>query len=382
MNERRKKVLATAWHPGSANSIASVIKRLRQEDRVSVTVIGHQYSEPIFLSNDIEYRTINDYDLTDVSFDSMNHVLEEELPDLVLTGTSDQNDRNKDIIEQCFIKAAKFKLGIKSLTIMDWWSRFRIRFSDIFIKDSGLCFLPDKIAVLDEIAKENALNDGIPPTVITVTGNPYFDVLPKKAEQFTMERKIAIRQEIGLGHETLFFYAGNIFKSEAKDWGYWDLDNIRLILDILKHGHEQGALSIVVKLHPRMPDEDKDEIRQFLNRSSAVKLITDIDTHDLILASDLTFVAFSTVGIEAVNMSRPCISLQPGLGDSRKDVLIPSKKGIIPAGYTPKDCLILVRQAVYGEYRSFLLGNASVFRTDGKATERVTNLVYDMLGLI
>ena len=81
-------------------------------------------------------------------------------------------------------------------------------------------------------------------------------------------------------------------------------------------------------------------------------------------------------------MSKPCISIQPGL--ITEDFLaVLTKNGLIPVGYTKEDCKSLVKKAILDDdYREKqLIEQASSFRTDGKATERVTNLVYEMLGL-
>jgi len=140
-------------------------------------------------------------------------------------------------------------------------------------------------------------------------------------------------------------------------------------------------VGMVVKLHPRVPGEDLVEISQYIDDSSEgrIKLLANIDPLDLILASDLTLTPFSTLGIKAVYMRKPCISLQPGL--KAKDRFVISKKGFIPVGYTTNDCEKELRKAILdNEYRQEeLLQRAAGFKTDGKATERVAELIYKML---
>jgi len=90
----------------------------------------------------------------------------------------------------------------------------------------------------------------------------------------------------------------------------------------------------------------------------------------------------STVGIEAVYMRKPCISIQPGL--ITEDFLaVLTKNRLIPVGYIEEDCKSLIKKVIVDKtYREKeLIEQASSFRTDGKATERVTNLVYEMLDL-
>lgn len=98
----------------------------------------------------------------------------------------------------------------------------------------------------------------------------------------------------------------------------------------------------------------------------------------MILATDFTLVSVSTVGAEALFLERPCISLQPGL--AKEDEFILSASGNVPVGYTIDDCLAELGQMLSDEeYRCFLSQMAVGFSTDGKATQRVTNLVYEML---
>ena len=374
-----KKIVATSWHPGGANAISPVIKALIQEGKTKVVVIGYQFSEKIFQNNGISYRTIESYGLKDVSVDSMEELLAVELPDLILTGTSAQDEKNRNVIEQTIALAAK-RVGIKSLAILDFWANYSLRFNDVFTGEK-FKFLPDKIAIMDEIAKETMINEGFDKTRLVITGNPDFDNLENMARNFK-EKKI-IRAKIGSKADLLIFYAANAWKKEIDELGFWDLDNIKIVNRVFQSLSEdrKAKVDMVVKLHPRVPREDFLEISQYIDQDSKgrIKLVSDIDPLDLILASDLTLTPFSTLGIKAVYMRKPCISLQPGL--KGKDLLIVSEKGFIPVGYTADDCEREFKKAILNDkYRQEELPRkAAGFRTDGKATESVKKLVYRML---
>jgi len=79
----KKKIIATSWHPSGANAILPVIKSLNKEKKVDVVTIGHISSKDIF-ENVKNYKTIKDYGLSNVSINSMDQLLQEEMPDLVL----------------------------------------------------------------------------------------------------------------------------------------------------------------------------------------------------------------------------------------------------------------------------------------------------------
>lgn len=378
----KKKVLATSWHPGGANAIMPVIRRLNQEGKAEVIVLGHQYSEKIFDGAEITYKKITDYNLTDVSVDSIEKIMQEEIPDLVLTGTSSQDEKNKDVLEQTITLAAR-KKGVKTLAVLDFWGNYALRFNDIYTGEK-FKFLPDKIAVMDQFAEKAMVAEGFEKERLVITGNPHFDNLENKARNFTEADRQRLRQQIGLTQSILIFYAANTWKKDAPTFGYWDLDNIIIINQALNElpKQQQNQAGLVIKLHPRTPEEDVSEILNYISENSRnnIKRVSDIGAQELVLASDLTLTPTSTVGIEAVYMGKSCISIQPGL--KTEDFLsILTKNKIIPIGYTTQECKELIKRAIlYQNYREAeLLKQASTFRTDGKATERVTKLVYDML---
>ena len=377
----KKKIIATSWHPGGVNAILPVIKILNKEGKVDVVTIAHQYSEKILDEKGINYKTINDYGLSDVSVKSMERLLQEESPDLVLTGTSAQDENNRDTIEQTITLAAK-RSGIISLAVLDFWGNYSLRFKDIHTGKS-FKFLPDKVAIMDKFAEKDMLKEGFDKERLVITGNPHFDNLEIRARKFTDKEKHILREQIGLNSDLQVFYAANAFKKEKDNLGYWDLNNICLINEVLgKLPEEQkNRTSLVVKLHPRVPADDLEEISQYINQHSGgrIKLVTNISSQELVLASDITLISFSTVGIEAVYMRKPCISIQPGLkGEDYLAIL--TQNGLIPVGYNIDDCKSLVKRAIVDKkYRKGeLVDKALSFRTDGKATERVTNLVYKM----
>jgi len=380
-----KKVLFAAWHPDGANAIAPVINFLRQEGKVEVRAIAHQYAEPVFVKHGVAYELLETF-LQDnvVGSAQMLFDFNKGRPDLVVTGTATQSQIYRNILEQQLAVAAK-KNGVPCLAVSDCWAEHAKRFSNIFTGEQ-FCFLPDRVTAVDEIALEIMVKEGISKEIIEVTGNPFFDDLPKKAAAFTSEESRQIRQKIGLPVETLVFFAGNAFSDEKDKYGYCDLDNLKIIVDVLNSLPEEfrESAGVALKLHPRTMRHDEDEVKAILDQAVAqghnIKLVTYIDSQNLILASDLVLTAFSTIAIEAVYMDRPCISMQPNL--MGEDCLIVSKKGIIPFGYSEETCRRLLSETIASPWlRNEMCKKASSFRTDGKATQRVANLVYSVLGI-
>lgn len=241
-----------------------------------------------------------------------------------------------------------------------------------------LKFLPTKLAVLDKISFGEYLAEGVDRRILAVTGNPHFDNLAAKARNFTPFERENIRRMIGSDFDFLVFFAGSIFKSENNNFGFWDLDVLCVILRTLDKIANK-KIRLAVKLHPAMPTIEMEEIIRCVSRyEKCAVLIKKIGTQDLILASDFTIVSVSTVGAEAVLMGKPCISLQPGF---KRDDFLLSAYRIVPVCYIREDCSRLLERVIWdGYFREKKMPEmAAEFRTDGKATERVVKLVYEML---
>lgn len=370
----QKKVFATAWHPGGANAIAPVIKRLISEKKVNIVVIGHEYSEPIFEKSGIAFQRPPK---GDISVKAMKELLQKEKPNLVLLGTGSQEGKHNDIIEQTTTAAAN-ELGVKSIAVLDYWANYAQRFTD---ERTGVSLdrLPSRVAVMDEFAKRDMLALGFPVEKLAITGNPYFDNLAKKAESFTEEQRQKIRAEAGcFSNDVLFFLACNVFSQWKTANGYWDLDTVMLVSRVISIFQ---SIKVIVRLHPRMPKEEKKQISDFIaNQPARMEIDQDENPEKsqlLSLSADLTIVEDSTMGIVAVLMKRPCISLQPGL--LIEDSLIVSKNRIIPVGYDINDCIALLKNSASVDFRKKIIQQYGGFSTDGKATERVANLVYSLL---
>jgi len=321
----------------------------------------------------------------------MNSLLKQVNPNLVLTGTSTQNG-TQDIIEQTITLAAQEK-NIPSLSVLDVWMNYWERFSDIYQENKSeedktkkFKFLPTKIAIMDKYAKQEMLSEGFPEDKLVITGNPHFDNLEKKAQNFNEKQQDYILDQVKLNKGTFLFYAANVWEEYKKEYGFWDLDNIKLInktIEALPTKHRERT-GIITKLHPRTPQQDIEKISQYIKEKgeNRISLVTNIDSQDIVLASDLTLTPNSTLAFEAIYLHKPSMSMQPGL--RTKDYLsILTNNNLIPVGYTKQECQELISKAIINkDYRKELVKQASSFTTDGKATQRVTDLAYKMAEVI
>lgn len=381
----KKKILATSYHTGGVNAISPVIRRLKEEGRADVVVIGYKDAEKIFQTNHIDYRTISAYGLKDVSVDSMRWPLKLESPDLILTGQSCQDKTQSDVIDQTITSAGKEK-GIPTISISDFWTGRVPYFSDVFSENGKFKFLPDCITVLDEIQKDIMIKEGFPQDKLIITGNPHFDNLASLRNNFSKEDLEQVRKDLGLGLDSYvllyasqpveFYYGSD--PSDPKFLGYTEktvLSDLITAMDSIQHTKK---LELIVKAHPR---ENENELRDIISKhGKKYPVDKNYDTRKAILASDLILSPFSTVLVEATYMNKICISVQPGL---LKDDFLPTNQlGITVPIYKKEELLPTLMKAISDEaYKKELAEKRKQLSSDGKATERVTDLVYDMIGL-
>ena len=371
--EKMKNVVFFADHPAGAKAVAAVANKLIEESKVVVTVIGHNFSKPIFEGVGLAYKTIEDFGLADISVHSVEKLLKAVSADLVIAGAGAQEGKANDIIELTCILASR-NLGITSVTIFGDWQSYTKCFSD---ERTGIKLdcMPDYVAIMDEYAKKEMIEKGLPENKLVITGNPAWDHLLEKSQSFTDEEKEEVKRKIGLDCQTLFFFASNMFHQfEATD-GFWTMETLKLIINQIP---TLPGVGVVVRFHPRMPQQEKDQLKKVVEESgTTMKVVDDIDSLALSLVADLTIIESSNTGIEAVYMRRPVISLQPGL--KVKDNLVISRLGIVPVGYEDEDCRRLLRDAVNPDYRDVLLKQSASFTNEEKATDNVVNLVYSLL---
>jgi len=385
----RRTVLCAASHPGSANAIMPVIRRLHDEDMVDMVVIGEEASQKIFAVHDIEYQTLHSYGPSVPCRENMHSLLATVGPDLVVTGTASQDPaRQYATLEQELTGAARERI-IPTIAVLDFWSDYRARFSDIVV-GYEFCFLPDLVCIMDEWAKMDMRDEGFSEERLVVTGNPYFDEVQEVATSvFNEEGDAGIRSVLCPRCEFLLVFIGNVFKDEAEVLGFWDLDNVKLIDEVISRLPKEAWQTVgwAISIHPRMQEDDLDGFLELVAFQKEAKtrpaLLMHTNTLRLMAAADLVVTGTSTAAVEAVLMGKPCISLQPG--QKTEDQLIVSRKGVIPVGRTRDGCQQLLHRALGDDRAAYLKGiterTSRLFPHRPGATERVVNVVYEMMGM-
>ena len=86
-----KKILVVASDAGGTNALINPVSKIRDENRVTLTLIGYSTARDILNSKGISFNIIQDYNIKNLQISSFNKIIDYESPDLVLTGVSLNN---------------------------------------------------------------------------------------------------------------------------------------------------------------------------------------------------------------------------------------------------------------------------------------------------
>lgn len=318
-----KKILLFSRDPGGANVVASLINSLTEKE-YKVKLFGKDYALTKY--EQFEYTGINIMNsLKEITLESIKIFLLEEKPDFIITGTSAD-----DFTEKYLWKCSE-ELKIPCFAILDQWMNYGIRFSRFSvsqIEEYNLNkiheYLPTKILVMDEYAKQKMIKEGIEECKIEVTGQPYFDYLIKNNNLISSEDILKYKQSKGCSDsDTIIIFATEaITKTYLDDSkaqqsiGYTDKSIFNEIYKCIKKlsAKSNKNIKIIIRPHP------KDEINNYIEFISKVEekniqILIDKNTDGMIAinAADIICGMSSMFLLESAIIGKPIISVQIGL---------------------------------------------------------------------
>ena len=178
-----KKILLFAHDPGGANVVAPLFFPLKRNG-FNVVLFGIGPALERYRIIGVEGEDISK-ELENRNFEKVFEFISKQHPNLVITGTSAEDFTEKYTWKSCE------KLNIPCFAILDQWMNYGVRFSKYKISELSLYdayknhdFLPSKICVMDEIAKQKTIQERISERKIIITGHPYFDWVSKNTLKF------------------------------------------------------------------------------------------------------------------------------------------------------------------------------------------------------
>ena len=291
MNLRFKgKGLFVFSDPGGAKPILALSESLKP-DLVSYKIIS-----------DRTYSFIDNFavEVCKPSLSALDE-LKNYRPDFLFTGTSYTSS-----IELEYLKAAK-ELAIQSYSFVDHWTSIRARFNY-----SGAEIFPDMILVIDERAKQIALNQGIEISRLIIFANPYHQYLEHWKPTIS---KPEFLRSLGLHgtNKKIALYAPDPLSNidGSSTFGFDEITATKQLITAVKE--IKDSYSFVCKLHPNQKPDS------LLSVIGAEMIVAphEIDVNLLIFHADVVIGFFSNLLIEASVMKKPVIRffLKKGLKD-------------------------------------------------------------------
>ncbi len=363
-------IVVVAGDPGGANALAPVIEALSRDPNVGLHPFAYNEACTLWKNRGIAFEPLPEIPLLDHLLQTLRNLN----PDLILCATS----HNVKEFEKFFVTAAR-ELNIPTLSVLDFWSFYAVRFND---RKGQLAFLPDRIAIMDERARSEMILEGFKPERLTITGQPAFDELQSWKQGFKLDTRKKIRHDIGIGNNELVI----VFASEPEvDTGpgdpfypgYKKDDVLRTLIRALDEiSHESGRdIVLVIRPHPRENPRDFDKYKKV---SIRVEISESEHSRNIVMAADLVTGMTTNLLIEACYLGCIVVSLQPGL--CLNDPIITNRSGHSVGVFDKKDFKpviqkLLLESATRNEVRKRL----KTFQTDGKAVQRIVTVIHDMM---
>jgi predicted glycosyltransferase len=369
-----KTVLLFSRDPGGANTVIPLVSRLTEKG-YCVKLFGKDIALTKYAKSGLPAQDIMK-DVEEISLDSIAGFIKSQMPDFIITGTSAD-----DMTEKYIWKAAE-QYGIPCFAILDQWVNYGVRFSQYSVSelkkyyhDKKHVYLPTKILVMDDLAKQKAVEEGLDESRIIVTGQPYFETIKNAANRISKKDIDELHKKLKIqnGDHIIVFASEPISKTyhETDDsehfWGYTERTILRNLLDALAElmAKKNKEVKIIIRPHPK---EDKDNFNDIMAvyEGKEISLTVDdsTDSLQLIAASDLICGMSSMFLIESAIVGKPVLSIQIGL--CRENPFILDQIGILKSVLSRDDLETRLSKILENDY-----GSAVQFKTETEPVQRV-----------
>lgn len=200
---------------------------------------------------------------------------------------------------------------VPAVHVLDNWSSYSNRLK----ASGGRILVPDCYAVMDELAKGDAIADGVPEGILSVTGHPGLARLAQEAVEFTPQNSSATLKVLFVS-EPAFADSGG---RESSGWrGYDEVDVSRLTTEAfcsILQAKPAVSLHVSVVPHPRENRTEVAERWASLLKGSLIswELVEPGQVRASLHSTDCVAGMTSILLYEAWLLGIPVLSLQPGL---------------------------------------------------------------------
>ncbi|HII16625.1 TPA: hypothetical protein HA361_01805 [Candidatus Woesearchaeota archaeon] len=305
-------ILFCSQDAGGTNALFPVVKEIAKKRLYHWEYLACGTGKKILITESIFFEEGDS-----LNEDYIGHFMDSLLPSIVVLGTSQGYSMEKKVLRQ------SLERNIPSVSVIDYWSNYRQRFSG---HEKGGLMLPSCICVVDELMKQEMIAEGFDPSLLVVTGNPFFSTYAQS-------------QVRGAASNAPFLFLSQPFSeiSTSFDPGY---DEFQVLTDVLSsleyiRKHSPFSVLLVVRPHPR---EDPDKYSRFLD-SVRHTFPVKVEAHtplSTLIGGARAVIGMSSAGLlEAALRGKPAISYQPNV---QKDISILHKLRVA-ATITSKEAL-------------------------------------------
>ena len=293
--------------PAGANSILALIDNILK--------CGGKNNEDFMVFTNSLGVFSNEYTnlvkIKDFSTKFYSEILTKFKPNYIFTATSNNSyEHNIRLLSQ--------QLGIRTIAFIDHWTSYLKRFTF-----NEKTFFPDEIWVINDIAKKEAIEAGLPEDKIFISGNPYYEKIKKFVPKIDKESFLR-NHDIPADKKIIMFISDNLRASFPKDshnkcaLGFDEFTVLSYILNSFCQIHHKGLMDFskylfLIKIHPRGEISKFDSLIKnrkynFLN----IEVRKKIDPLTITYYSDYVLGMFSNMVIEALLMKKKVLRVQTG----------------------------------------------------------------------
>jgi hypothetical protein len=283
----------------------------------------------------------------------LENLISKHLLSVLVTGTSWGSDFELRAISVC--KASQ----ITTACLLDYWSNYALRMSS---NDKLPPIYPDYYIVMDELARKEAVSDGVPPHIIHVLGHPGLDRFVKvnksnascNTPNYITRKKKALFLSQPLSH----LYGDSL--------GYTE----QIVLEDCEKAFQRNGWELAVKFHPKDHEALKQKYAQLAIQGDLLELLPQYDV----------IIGMNTMGLlHAVLMGVKAISYQPNL--AQPDVCITNKLKLTPA-LTNFEQLLHEIERIHPHVSNETSNSPDLMESyiwmDGKSAERVYHFLEEV----
>jgi len=340
-------------------------------------------SPPIELENKTIWSSwvLSIVNLSAFNSKSLNELVLERfgtLPDLILTSATSMPFL--DMTERYIWQWGK-ENGIKTIGVLDQWQNYALRFSGAG-EEERLAYMPDHIFVMDDFAKKEMVEEGIPKEKIMVTGQPAFSEVSNNQRQLQGQTN-TIKKEIGIPDNAIVvtFVAEALKKDFADNLGYDEQSTLMFLGEVLEKTASNfidREIFLIVKLHPENSQNEFDWVESKWPSLKKCFISNQSSPSEVISVSDFVMGMSSVFLVEAILAEKLVVSLQ--LNTQLKSQAIAARVGAIPFIRTIKDGEDIILSVLNDqEYRAKYLERQNEWKIEKNGAKNCVMAIKEIL---